>query len=179
MKANLRTSCVFGLTVAACITVGCKPEPVTTTWQNPLDTIEKNVVPDPDDVNYVLTRMEFARAAVRLGCPMRAEPKLLEAYEQLDVDRENTAAALSSEKYKYYKGETYERAMLCMYLGLIRYNEGKYNDARILFSRALTEDQKAVVEEDTPSIIGEDFALAYYWLSRAYAKLSQADNARI
>ena len=165
--------------LAGCVLIGCQKPPADTGWKNPLDEMEKTIVADPEDGNYVLTRMEFARQAVQLGCPMRAEPRLREAFDQLETLHENTAAALSSERFKYYKGESYERAMLCWYMGFIHYARGDYNTARILFSRALAEDRKAVVHDDTDEMIGEDFGLAYYWLARAYEKLGQADNARI
>jgi len=168
-----------GAAVSATLAGCAPPPPKVTGWRNPLDAMEKTIVADENDRNYVLTRMEFSRLAVRMGCPLRAAPRLKEAFDQLEVDKENVGAAVSSEKYKFYKGETYERAMLCWYLGWCEYLRGDNNNARILFTRALSEDRKAVVSKDTPEIYGDDFALAYYWLGRAYQKLGQRDNARI
>lgn len=176
MKHRMLLLCVA---LAAFGCVGCASRPAEVRWTNPLAPLAQAMPADPDDQNYSLTRMEYGRAAVMLGSPGLADPVMMEAFEQLEADKENTAAALSSERYKFYKGESYERAMLCWYLGFIRYSRGEYNDARILFTRALNEDKKAVVKDDTPAEVGEDFSLAYFWLGRAYDKLGQPDNARI
>lgn len=148
-------------------------------WQNPLDVMEQNIPQDPNDAGYVLGRMEFAQLAMQLGSFSRAETKLQEAFDQLEVDHANVAASLSSERYKYYKGETYERAAVCWYLGYLKYLQGDYNTARIFFSRSLLEDRKAVVHDDTPAVFGDDYRLGYYWLGKAYQKLGEEDNARI
>ncbi len=165
--------------VAACLALaGCGPQkPVG--WQNPLDVLEKTLPADGNNAGYVLSRMEYARLAIEMGCYSRAKVRLEESFRQFDASHSNVAAALGSEKYKYYKGETYERAMICFYLGYIAYQGGEYNDARIFFARALAEDRKAVVKKDTPEIYGDDFGMAYFWLGKAYQKLGDVDNARI
>lgn len=164
----------------AAFALGCEPQaqraPV---WTNPLPPAEASLPADPNDPGYVLARMEFGRMAMLLGAYDRAEPRLKEAFDQFEVEHENVAAAMSSERYKYYKGETYERAMLCTYLGILAYLDGNYNDSRILLTRALTADRAAVVNEKTPAEVGEDFGLAYYWLGRTYAKLGDAGNSAI
>lgn len=157
---------------------GCGEDENISAW-NPLKPMAANLPSDPDDNEYVLKRMEFARAAIDRGCYTRAERRLTEAFEQLEAEKSNTAAALTSERHKYYKGETYERAAINWYLGYINYRKGDYNTARIYFSRALIEDRKAVVKEDTPPVFGDDFGVAYYWLGRTYRKLGETDNARI
>jgi tetratricopeptide (TPR) repeat protein len=169
------------LAAALALAAGCEPQAQRTTpaWVNPLDLMEPNLPADPKDSNYVLARMEFGRQAILLGSYTRARPRLREAFDQLEVEHDNVGAALSSERLKYYKGETFERAMLCTYLGILAYLDGNYNDARILLSRALVADRAAVVNEKTPAEVGEDFGLAYYWLAKAYAKLGDADNAAI
>jgi len=159
---------------------GCEPQrakgPV---WTNPLDVTEAHLVQDPKDKDYVLSRMEFGRLAILLGSPLRAKPRLLEAFEQLDVEHENVGAAISSERFKYYKGETYERAMLCIYLAMIEYQTGDTNNTRIFLARALDADRAAVVKDSTPREVGEDFGLAYYWIGKTYARLNDADNSAI
>jgi tetratricopeptide (TPR) repeat protein len=92
-----------------------------------------------------------------------------------DTDKEN-AAAVSNEGLKVFKGEPFERAMLCTYLGMLSYMEGDYNNARIFCANADMED--ATTEEDMKDY-RQDFQIAHYWLGRAYMKLGESDNARI
>ncbi|HUU92627.1 MAG TPA: hypothetical protein VM238_15620 [Phycisphaerae bacterium] len=159
---------------------GCQPQRAPPAgWSNPLDPMEARLPQDPNDTNYVLGRMEFGRWAIVYGCPLRAKPRLMEAFEQLEAERDNVGAALSSERLKYYKGETYERAMLGVYLGMIEYQAGRYNEARILLTRALDFDRGAVVKDTTPPEVGEDFGLAYYWLGKTYVKLGDEGNANV
>lgn len=156
---------------------GCEPEKVEG-YRNPLDVIEQKLPASPDKSDYVLARMEFGQTAMDMGCYLRAEPALEEARQQFIAEKSNVAAAITSEKHKFYKGETYERACLCNYLGYIKYLNGDFNNARIYFSNAVTEDKKAVSENGN-QLYGDDFALAYYWLGRAYMKLGDRDNAAI
>jgi tetratricopeptide (TPR) repeat protein len=169
----------LGLVAAVTFGPGCEPKRDKTAWVNPLDTMEPRLAKDPKDANYILQRMEFGRIAIVLGSDLRAKPRLMEAFEQLGAERSNTAAALTTEQLKFYKGETYERAMLATYMGLLEYRAGQYNNARILLSRALSADRAAVVNEKTPPSYGEDFGLAYFWISRAFAKLGDADQCAI
>jgi len=166
---------------AILLAAGCEPQAQRTTpaWVNPLDLMESSLPADPKDSNYVLARMEFGRQAILLGSYTRARPRLREAFDQLEVEHENVGAALSSERLKYYKGETFERAMLCTYSALAEYLAGNYNEARILLSRALLADKGAVVEKSTPPEVGEDFGLAFYWIGKTYAKLGDMDNSAI
>jgi len=163
------------------VAAGCEPQAQRTTpaWVNPLDLMEPNLPADPKDKDYILARMEFGRQAILLGSYTRARPRLREAFDQLEVEHENVGAALSSERLKYYKGETYERAMLCYHAALAEYLAGNYNEARILLSRALLADKGAVVNKSTPAEVGEDFGLAFYWAGKTYAKLGDMDNSAI
>ncbi len=168
------------LTTALLFAGGCQPKRVRPTgWSNPLNAMEARLTQDTNDTNYVLERMEFGRRAILYGCPLRAKPRLMEAFEQLEAERDNVGAALSSERLKYYKGETYERAMLGVYLGMIEYQAGRYNEARIFLTRALDFDRGAVVKDTTPPEVGEDFGLAYYWLGKTYARLGDKGNAEV
>jgi len=171
---------VLAAALALLAAAGCEPQRARgPTWVNPLDVAEARLLPDPKDINYSLCRMEFGRVAIMLGCPLRAKPRLMEAFEQLDVQHDATGAALSSERFKFYKGESYERAMLGVYLGLAEYQAGRFNEARIFFTRALSADRTAVIKDSTPPEVGDDFGLAYYWLGKAYARLGDADNTAI
>jgi tetratricopeptide (TPR) repeat protein len=167
------------LVAALWAAAGCEPTRTQTGWVNPLDAMEAALPRDPKDNSYILRRMEFGRTALMLGCPLRAKPHLLEAFEQLGAERDNTAAALTTEQLKFYKGETYERAMLAAYLGLLEYQAGDYNTARILLMRALSADRAAVVKDTTPSSYGEDFGFAFYWIGRTFARLNDADQCAI
>jgi len=169
----------LSLVAAIAFGPGCEPKRDKTAWVNPLDAMEPRLAKDPKDHNYILQRMEFGRTAMVLGSDLRAKPRLMEAFEQLGAERDNVAAALTTEQLKFYKGETYERAMLATYLGLLEYRAGEYNNARILLSRALSADRAAVVNEKTPSSYGEDFGLAYFWIGRAFSKLGDADQCAI
>ena len=164
---------------ALALVAGCEPKRTAAPWVNPLDVLEPRLAQDVKDNNYILQRLEFGRIATQLGCDLRAKPRLQEAFEQLGAERSNTAAALTTEQLKYYKGETYERAMLAVYLGTLEYRAGEYNNARIYFSRALSADRAAVVKDSTPSAYGDDFGLAFFWISRAFAKLDDADQCAI
>jgi tetratricopeptide (TPR) repeat protein len=161
---------------AAC---GCEPKRETRAWVNPLDAMEAALPQDPKAPDYILRRMEFGRVALMLGCDMRAKPRLMEAFEHLGDERDNTAAALTTEQLKFYRGETYERAMLATYMGMLEYRAGEFNNARILFMRALSADRAAVVKKETPAVYGEDFGLAYFWVARAFAQLGDADQCAI
>jgi len=176
-----RTLTVAAVVVLVGAALGCEPQAqrAAPAWVNPLDLMEANLPADPKDSNYVLARMEFGRQAILQGSYTRAKPRLREAFDQLEVEHENVGAALSSERLKYYKGETYERAMLCYHAALAEYLAGNYNEARILLSRALLADKGAVVDKSTPPEVGEDFGLAFYWAGKTYAKLGDMDNAAI
>jgi len=175
-----RTLVILAAALAA-FAFGCEPQAqrAPPAWVNPLDLMEASLPADPKDTNYVLARMEFGRQAILLGSYTRARPRLREAFDQLEVEHDNVGAALSSERLKYYKGETYERAMLCYYAALAEYLAGNYNEARILLARALLADKGAVVEKSTPAEVGEDFGLAFYWIGKTYAKLGDMDNSAI
>ncbi|HNX26933.1 MAG TPA: hypothetical protein PKK48_05950 [Phycisphaerae bacterium] len=162
---------------AAGFIVGCEPEKIDA-YRNPLDVMEKKLPASAGKSDYILARMEYGQSAMDLGCYLRAEPALEEARQQFSADKSNIAATVSSEKHKFYKGETYERACLCNYLGYIKYLNGDFNNARIYFSNAVNEDRKAVGENGNP-LYGDDFSLSYYWLGRAYMKLGDGDNAAI
>jgi tetratricopeptide (TPR) repeat protein len=178
MKARcLAGGLVLGAAVA--LAAGCVPQKARTAWVNPLETMEAALPQDPKDNNYILRRMEFGHLAMTLGSNVRAKPRLQEAFEQLGAERDNTAAALTTEQLKYYKGETYERAMLCCYLGMLEYEAVQYNNARIFLSRALSADAAAVVNKNTPDCYGDDFGLAYFWIGKTFARLNDADQCAI
>ena len=131
------------------------------------------------DKDFVMWDMNYASLCLMGGNYDAAKKEMLKCYEDIsraaDKDKE-TAAALSNEGLKLFKGEPFERAMLCCYLGLLYYMDGDYNNARIFFAQADMQD--ATTEEDMKDY-RNDFQLAHYWLGRTYLQLGQKDNARI
>ncbi len=100
----------------------------------------KTAYMDKHDKDYVMWSMEYASLCLMGGNYDAARDELLRCYDDIqkrqDTDAE-TAAALSNEAMKVFKGEPFERAMLCTYLGILFYLDGDYNNARI-FSRGPT-----------------------------------------
>jgi tetratricopeptide (TPR) repeat protein len=133
----------------------------------------------PHDRDYVMWSMDYASLCLMGGNYDAAKAELLRCYDDIqtrqDVEKER-AAALSNEAMKVFKGEPFERATVCTYLGILHYMDGDYNNARIFCARADMED---ATTEDDMAAFRHDFGLAHYWLGRAYLKLGQQDNARI
>lgn len=98
------------------------------------------------------------------------------AVEKYQNANSETAAAISDESLKFFKGEPHERSLLGFYTGLACYIHGEYNDARIFFAQSILASQTR--DEDMEAFRG-DFRLGHYWRGRAHLKLGQEDNARI
>lgn len=134
---------------------------------------------DKHDKDYVMWGMDYASLCLMNGSYDAAKAELLKCYQDIatrqDTDKE-TAAAMSNECLKIFKGEPFERAMLCCYLGLMYYMEGDFNNARIFFAQADMQDATTL---ENMKDYRHDFQLAHYWLGRTYLKLGQEDNARI
>ncbi|MCJ7543433.1 MAG: hypothetical protein MUP47_02525 [Phycisphaerae bacterium] len=133
----------------------------------------------PHDRDYVMWSMEYASLCLMAGNYDAAKAELLQCYDDIqkrqDVEKER-AAALSNEATKIFKGEPFERALVCTYLGMLHYVDGDYNNARIFCARADMED---ATTEDDMAAFRHDFGLVHYWLGRAFLKLNQPDNARV
>jgi tetratricopeptide (TPR) repeat protein len=131
------------------------------------------------DQNYVMWTLDYASCCLLSGNYDEAGKALMEARDDIqkhqDKGRENLAA-LGRENIKLFKGEPFERAMLCCYLGLLHYLDGDYNNARIFFGQGNKEN---ATKADNMKEFRDDFGLAHYWLGRSYMRLDQADNARI
>ena len=131
------------------------------------------------DKDYVMWSMDYVSLCLMSGNYDQARRELHRCYKDIttrqDTDKEK-AAALSNESMKIFKGEPFERAMVCTYLGLMHYLSGDYNNARIFFARANLEDATTA---DNMKNFRDDFPLAHYWLGRAFMRLGQNDNARI
>ena len=129
--------------------------------------------------DYVMWSMNYSSICMMGGNYDEAKAELLKCFMDIekrqDTDKEKAAAA-SNESLKIFKGEPFERAMVCTYLGMLHYLEGDYNNARIFCARADMAD--ATTEEDMKGY-RHDFRLAHYWLGRTYLKMGDEGNARV
>ena len=132
-----------------------------------------------NDKDFVMWAMDYSSLCLMGGNYSQAKTTLLQCVADIenhqDTEKEKQAA-LSDESAKIFKGEPFERAMLCTYLGLLHYMDGDYNNARIFCSRGNMADQTTA---ENMAKYREDFQLAHFWLGKAYLKLGQQDNARI
>ncbi|MCX5669717.1 MAG: hypothetical protein NTU94_00130 [Planctomycetota bacterium] len=133
----------------------------------------------PDDKDFIMWAMDHSSLCLMGGNYDQAKAELLQCVADIenhqDTEKEKQAA-LSDESAKIFKGEPFERAMLCTYLGLLHYMDGDYNNARIFCTRANMADQTTA---ENMAKYRDDFQLAHFWLGKAYLKLGQEDNARI
>ena len=131
------------------------------------------------DKDYVMWAMDYASICMMSGNHDAAKSELLKCFMDIekrqDTDKEKRAAA-SNEASKIFKGEPFERAMVCTYLGMLHYLTGDYNNARIFFTRA---DMADATTEENMKDYRHDFRLTHYWLGRTYLKLGDEGNARV
>jgi tetratricopeptide (TPR) repeat protein len=131
------------------------------------------------DCDYVMWSMDYSSLCLMGGNYDVAYEELNRCYKDIlkheDLAKERQAA-LSNESKKLFKGEAYERAMVCVYLGILNYMKGEYNTARMFFTRADLED--STVFENMKDY-RHDFQLAWYWLGRTYIKLDKMDSAAV
>lgn len=83
------------------------------------------------------------------------------------------ASLISSEAIRIYKGEPFEKSMASMYLGIVYFNEGDYENARAAFTKAMFAMQ--IKGEDSQA----DFIAPFVLLAKTYLKLSDEENARV
>jgi tetratricopeptide (TPR) repeat protein len=131
------------------------------------------------DKDYVMWSMDYSSLCLMGGNYDAAKDELMRCHADIqktqDTGKEKLAT-ISNEAFKIFKGEPFERAMLCTYLGILHYMDGDYNNARIFLNRADMEDATTA---NNMAGYRHDFQLAHYWLGRAFLKLGQEDNARI
>jgi len=123
--------------------------------------------------------MDYCSLCIMGGNYDAAHDELLRCYSDITKrkdDEKAKAAAMSNESQKLFKGEPFERAMVCTYLSVLNYMRGDYNNARIFGARADMED--ATTNDDMKDY-RHDFRLAHFWLGKAYLKLGQEGNARV
>ena len=139
------------------------------------------------DQNYVLNNLRLGASALAAHDFDEAEAALVRAYEVLNATRVNdpgrrAAAVLFDEKIKIWRGEPYERAVANLYLGLIYYEQGDYQNARGAFENALFKLRDYGSEQQIKSgdytTVENDFAIALLLLGRCWEKLGSPDNAQ-
>lgn len=135
---------------------------------------------EKDERNVVLAHIHFAGASFVGGnyhdtlTGLSEASKIMEDVEH-GVDRGQMAMALRQDM-RVYKGEPYERAMAYIYMGVIYYRRGDFQNARSAFNLALLAD--AGSKGDNPEY-RDDFGLAHYLIGKTFLKLGEADNAEI
>ncbi len=131
------------------------------------------------DKDFVMWAMDYSSLCMMGGNYNQAKTELLQCVADIENHQDTKKekqAALSDESAKIFKGEPFERAMLCTYLGLLHYMDRDYNNARIFCARADMADQTTA---DNKAKYRNDFRLAHFWLGKSYLKMGQEDNARI
>lgn len=84
-----------------------------------------------------------------------------------------TASLISSEALRIYKGEPFEKSMASMYLGIVYFNEGDYENAKAAFTKAMFAMQ--IKGDDSEA----DFVAPLLLLAKTYLKLKDKENAQI
>ena len=131
------------------------------------------------DKDYVMWGMDYASLCLMGGNYDAAKAELLKVHADItkaEDKTKETVAAIANESAKIFKGEPFERAMVCCYLGLLHYMDEDYNNGRIFFAQG---DMADATTEDDMKDFRNDFGLAHYWLGRSFLRLNQPDNARV
>ena len=92
------------------------------------------------DKDYVLHNLALLSAAIHAGDWETAEQAGLNAHGVMfgygGGDR-GVASLISAEAIKVFKGEPFEKAMASIYLGILYFNRGDYDNARAAFGKAV------------------------------------------
>ena len=138
---------------------------------------DKGFYRKPRSRNYILTNMECGSAAIHGGNELdafRAFSKATVAARATAGGKKRGIASLwTHESFKFWKGEPFEKAMANIYLGMIYFKRGDYDNARACFSQAVLADGMS------QSGYRDDFALAYYLAGLCHIKMGEDDNAEI
>jgi tetratricopeptide (TPR) repeat protein len=154
-----------------------------------------------EDNNYILPMLNRSILEYAIGDYDNAFHSLLDAKGIMDSMNQK-GFSLGAERSKIFKGESYEQAMACMYMGFMLYEKKDFQNARAMFSQALELDREIIPDpkrleslsksyasttkgaspatlSDMYQAYGNDNRLAYYMLARTYQKLGDEQNARI
>jgi tetratricopeptide (TPR) repeat protein len=154
-----------------------------------------------EDNNFILPLLNRSILNYSVGNQERAFKYLLNAKGVMESMNQK-GFSLGAERSKIFKGESYEQAMACIYMGFLSYYRKDYQNARALFSQAIELDREIIPDPerleklaksyasgnkgssqsdlvDKYHAYGNDNRLAYYMLARTYRKLEDAQNTRI
>jgi hypothetical protein len=111
--------------------------------------------------NSVLFAMEGGLAAMRMGEWTRAKTLFDQAIREVEALQEGADQAKRSkskfvaEREKWFKGESYERAALYFYRGLLYLRDQDFGNAAACFKRSQTQD---ITGDDAPGFAGDWFS---------------------
>jgi len=142
-------------------------------YDKAIETFAKTKKKEKDALLYDLAILS---AAVHGGNTEEVKKMGLKAQQKMwgyeGVGR-GTASLISSEALRIYKGEPFEKSMASMYLGIVYFNEGDYENAKAAFTKAMFAMQ--IKGEDSQP----DFAAPLILLAKTYVKMKDKDNARV
>jgi tetratricopeptide (TPR) repeat protein len=142
-------------------------------YDKAIETFSKTKVKDKDALLFDLAILS---SAVHKGDREEVKRSGLRAQQRMwgyEGAGKGTASLISSEAIRIYKGEPFEKSMASMYLGIVYFNEGDYENAKAAFTKAMFAMQ--IKGDDTKA----DFAAPFVLLAKAYIKLKDDENARI
>lgn len=135
------------------------------------------------DENYALQNARLGSALLAENHIDEAEGAFSNAYEVMNSVGTNSGgrtlgATLIDEKIRVWKGEPFERAMVCFYLGLIYYIRGDYNNARAAFENSQFKLREYDEKDDKKNKqVESNFALGSLMLAKCWQRLGRDDLA--
>ncbi len=142
-----------------------------------------------EDNSCVLAMLNRALLDFTVGNYDAAFQTMLTAKQTMDSMRQK-GFTLGKEQTKIFKGEPYEQALAAMYMGLMLYQKGDYQNARAMFAQALERDRETIPDQEDLedmdadkqalySVLGNDNRLAYYLLARTFKHLEDDQNVDV
>jgi tetratricopeptide (TPR) repeat protein len=138
-----------------------------------IETFSKTKKKEKDGLLFDLAILS---SAVHAGDAEEVKKVGLRAQQQMwnyEGAGKGTASLISSEAIRIYKGEPFEKSMASMYLGIVYFNEGDYENAKAAFTKAMFASQTKGENSEA------DFAAPLILLAKTYLKLKDQENANI